>query len=54
MSKLTTHTFDNQRKKKKKEKKRPKETPTSDRQPRKGREQNHLMKTSLRPLRQGQ
>jgi hypothetical protein len=53
MSALTTHTFGNQREKEK-EKKRPKETPTSDRKPRKGKEQDHLKKTSLRPLRLGQ
>jgi hypothetical protein len=34
--------------------KRQKETPTSDRMPRKGKEQDHLKKTSLGPLRQGQ
>jgi hypothetical protein len=48
MSALTTHTFDNQREKEK-EKKRPKETPTSDQKPRKGKEQDHLKKTSLGP-----
>jgi hypothetical protein len=39
-----------------KEKKRneQKETPTSDRKPNKGKEQDHLKKTSLGPLRQGQ
>jgi hypothetical protein len=31
-----------------------KKTPTSDRKPNKGKEQDHLKKTSLRPLRQGQ
>jgi hypothetical protein len=31
-----------------------KETPTSDRKPNKGKEQDHLKKTSLGPLRQGQ
>jgi hypothetical protein len=40
--------------KKKKEKKQIKETPTSDRKPKKGKEQDHLKKTSLGPLRQGQ
>jgi hypothetical protein len=54
MSALTTHTFGNPRKKKKKEKKRIKETPTSDRKPKKGKEEDHLKKTSLGPLRQGQ
>jgi hypothetical protein len=39
---------------KRKEKKWIKETPTSDRKPRKGKEQDHLKKTSLGPLRQGQ
>jgi hypothetical protein len=53
MSALTTHTFNNQREMEK-EKKRIKETPTSDRNPKKGNEQDHLKKTSLRPLRQGQ
>jgi hypothetical protein len=38
----------------KKEKKRPKEIPTSDRKMRNGIEQDHLKKTSLEPLRQGQ
>ena len=41
-------------KRKGKEKKRLKETPTSDRKPKKGKEQDHLKKTSLGPLRQGQ
>jgi hypothetical protein len=40
--------------KRKKEKKRIKETPTSDRKAKKGKEQDHLKKTSLGPLRQGQ
>jgi hypothetical protein len=31
-----------------------KETPTSDRKPNKGKEQDHLKKTSLGPLMQGQ
>jgi hypothetical protein len=53
MSALTTHTFCNKREKEK-ENKRPKETPTSDRKPGKGKEQDHLKKTSLGPLRQGQ
>jgi hypothetical protein len=52
MSALTIHTFGNQREKEK-EKKRPKETPTSDRKPGKGKEQDHLKKTSIGPLRQG-
>jgi hypothetical protein len=52
MSALTTHTFGNQREKEN-EKKRPKETPTSDRKPGKGKEQDHLKKTGLGPLRQG-
>jgi hypothetical protein len=52
MSALTTHTFGNPREKEKK--KRIKETPTSDRKPKKGKEQDHLKKTSLGPLRQGQ
>jgi hypothetical protein len=50
---ITTHTYSNPREKRK-EKKRIKETPTSDRKPRKGKEQDHLKKTSLGPLRQGQ
>jgi hypothetical protein len=53
MSALTTHTFGNP-KEKEKEKKRIKETPTSDRKPKKGKEQDHLKKTSRGPLRQGQ
>jgi hypothetical protein len=53
MSALTSHTFDNQREKEK-EKKQIKETPASDRKPKKGKEQDHLKKTSLRPLRQRQ
>jgi hypothetical protein len=36
-----------------KEKKVKKETSTSDRKPKKGKEQDHLKKTSLGPLRQG-
>jgi hypothetical protein len=52
MSALTTHTFGNPREKEK-EKKRIKETPTSDRKQKKGKEQDHL-KTSLGPLRHGQ
>jgi hypothetical protein len=31
-----------------------KKTPTSDRKPKKGKEKDHLKKTSLGPLRQGQ
>jgi hypothetical protein len=53
MSALTTHTFGNQREKKKKRNKY-KETPTSDQKPNKGKEKDHLKKTSLEPLRQGQ
>jgi hypothetical protein len=53
MSALKTHTYSNSREKKK-EKKRIKETSTSDRKPRKGKEQDHLKKTSLGSLRQGQ
>jgi hypothetical protein len=53
MSALITLTFGNQREKEK-EKKRPKETPTSDRKPKKAKKQDHLKKTSLGPLRQGQ
>jgi hypothetical protein len=41
-------------KEKEKENKCPKETPTSNRKLRKGKEQDHLKKTSLGPLRQGQ
>jgi hypothetical protein len=36
------------------EKRKRKETPTSDRKPNKGKERDHLKKTSLRPLRQVQ
>jgi hypothetical protein len=39
---------------KKKKRNKQKETPTSDRKPNKGKEQDHLKKTSLGPLRQGQ
>jgi hypothetical protein len=53
MSALTTHTYSNPREKKKKRNER-KETPTSDRKPKKVKEQDHLKKTSLGPLRQGQ
>jgi hypothetical protein len=53
MSALTTHTFGNQKKGKNKRNKQ-KEAPTSDRKPRKGKKQDHLKKTSLGPLRQGQ
>jgi hypothetical protein len=53
MSALTTPTKSNKREKKKKRNK-PKETATSDRKPNKGKEQDHLKKTSLGPLRQGQ
>jgi hypothetical protein len=53
MSALTTHTYSNPREKKTKRNER-KETSTSDRKPKKGKEQDHLKKTSLGPLRQGQ
>jgi hypothetical protein len=53
MSALTTPTQSNKREKKKKRKEQ-KETPTSDRKLNKGKEQDHLKKTSLGPLRQGQ
>jgi hypothetical protein len=53
MSAMTTPTYSNKREKKKKRKEQ-KETSTSDRKPKKGKEQDHLMKTSLGPLRQGQ
>jgi hypothetical protein len=53
MSVLTTPTKSNKREKKK-ERNEQKETPTSDRKPNKGKDQDHLKKTSLRPLRQGQ
>jgi hypothetical protein len=39
---------------KKKKRNKQKETPTSYRKPNKGKEQDHLKKTSLGPLRQGQ
>jgi hypothetical protein len=39
---------------KKQETKEKKETPTSDRKPNKGKQQDHLKKTSLGPLMQGQ
>jgi hypothetical protein len=38
----------------KKERNEQKETPTSDQKPNKGKEQDHLKKTSLGTLRQGQ
>jgi hypothetical protein len=41
------------REKKKKKRNEQKKTPTSDRKPNKGKEQDHLKKTSLGPLRQG-
>jgi hypothetical protein len=53
MSALTTHTTGNQRKGKRKETTKRK-TPTSDPKPKKGKEQDHLKKTSLGHLRQGQ
>jgi hypothetical protein len=53
MSALTTPIKSNKREKKRKRNEQ-KETPTSDRKPNKGKEQDHLKKTSLRPLRQGQ
>jgi hypothetical protein len=46
-----THKSDKREKKKKRNER--KETPTSDRKPNKGKEQDHLKKTSLGPLRQG-
>jgi hypothetical protein len=53
MSALTTPTYSNKRETKKKRNEQ-KETPTSDQKPAKGKEQDHLKKTSLGPLRQGQ
>jgi hypothetical protein len=53
MSALTTTTYSNRREKKKKRNEQ-KETLTSDRKPNKGKEQDHLKKTSLGPLRRGQ
>jgi hypothetical protein len=53
MSALTTPAYSNKRENKKKRNEQ-KETPTSDRKPNKGKEQDHLKKTSLGPLRQGQ
>jgi hypothetical protein len=53
MSALTTPTRSNTREKEK-EKKQLKKKPTSDRKPKQGKEQDHLKKTSLGPLRQGQ
>jgi hypothetical protein len=50
---LTTPTQSNKREKKKKRNEQ-KVTPISDRKPNKGKEQDHLKKTSLGPLRQGQ
>jgi hypothetical protein len=48
-----THTKVTREKRKRKETNK-EETPTSDRKPNKGTEQDHLKKTSLGPLRQGQ
>jgi hypothetical protein len=53
MSALTTLTKSNKREKKKKRNEQ-KETPTSERKPNKGKEQDHLKKSSLGPRRQGQ
>jgi hypothetical protein len=53
MSALTMASQSNKRKMKKKTNEQ-KETPTSDRKPNKAKEQDHLRKTSLGPLRQGQ
>jgi hypothetical protein len=53
MSALTTPRQGNKREKEKKRNEQ-KETPTSDRKPNKGKEKDHLKKTSLGPLRQGQ
>jgi hypothetical protein len=53
MGALTTPTQSNNRGKKKKRNEQ-KETPTSERKPNKGKEQDHLKKRSLEPLRQGQ
>jgi hypothetical protein len=53
MSALTTPTYSNKREQKRKRNEQ-KETPTSDRKPNKGKERDHLKKTSLGPLRQGQ
>jgi hypothetical protein len=52
MSALTTPTYSNKREKKKK-RNEPKGTPTSDQKPNKGKEQDHLKKTSLGPLGKG-
>jgi hypothetical protein len=52
MSALTTHTFGNHREKEKEKKKRRNFNKRSKAE--KGKEQYHLKKTSLRPLRQGQ
>jgi hypothetical protein len=54
MSALTTHTFGKQRKGKGKEKKRIKRNFNKRSKGEKGEEQDHLKKTSLGPLRQGQ
>jgi hypothetical protein len=53
MSALTTPPQSDTREKKKKRNEQ-KETPTSDRKPNKGKEQDHLKKASLMPLWQGQ
>jgi hypothetical protein len=53
MNALTTPTYSNLREQKMKRNEQ-KETPTSDRKPNKGKDQDHLKKASLRPLRQGQ
>jgi hypothetical protein len=53
MSALTKPTYSNKREKKKKRNTQ-KETPTSAKKPNKGKEQDHLKKTSLGPLWQGE
>jgi hypothetical protein len=49
-----THTKVTREKKKKRNETNKMKTPTNDRKPNKGKEQDHLKKTSLGPLRQGQ
>jgi hypothetical protein len=48
------HPHESNKREKKMKRNEQKETPTNDRNPNKGEEQDHLKKTSLGPLRQGQ
>jgi hypothetical protein len=48
------HPHERNKREKKKKRNKQKETPISDRKPNNGKKQDHLKKTSLGPLRQGQ